>query len=179
MFLVGSPGVQPDALKDDWTFSVTGLSGPARLRVTLPDGWILRAAMHEGRDIADTPIDTKGGANVSGVQLILSNHVASVTGQVTDDNGAPLADGTVIVFPTDPRNWFENSRFVRTTRPDQRGRYQMKDIPPGDYFAVAIDYVEDGIWNDPDYLDSIRNTRRRSRSARVRPQTLAAETRDA
>ena len=27
---------------------------------------------------------------------------------------------------------------------------------PGDYLAVAVDYVEDGSWNDPEYLESLR-----------------------
>lgn len=28
--------------------------------------------------------------------------------------------------------------------------------PPGEYLAVAIDYMEEGIWNDPEYLESIQ-----------------------
>ena len=27
---------------------------------------------------------------------------------------------------------------------------------PGDYLAIAVDYVEDGTSNDPEYLESIR-----------------------
>jgi hypothetical protein len=45
---------------------------------------------------------------------------------------------------------------VRTARPDQQGRYQIKGLPPGEYLAVALNYVEDGSWNDPEYLESIR-----------------------
>ena len=29
-------------------------------------------------------------------------------------------------------------------------------MPPGEYLAVALDYVEQGIWNDSEYLESIR-----------------------
>lgn len=36
------------------------------------------------------------------------------------------------------------------------GKFQIRGLPPGEYLAVAIDYVEDGMWNDPDYLESIR-----------------------
>ena len=28
--------------------------------------------------------------------------------------------------------------------------------PPGDYLVAALDYVQDGMWNDPEYLESIR-----------------------
>ena len=45
---------------------------------------------------------------------------------------------------------------MKTARPDQGGSYQIKGLPPGDYVAVAVSYVEDGMWNDPEYLDAIR-----------------------
>ena len=79
-----------------------------------------------------------------------------MSGQLTDDKGAPATDGTIIVFANDADKWAEDSRFVRSARPDQEGKYQIRGLPPGDYLAVAIDYVEEGMWNDPEYLDSVR-----------------------
>ena len=155
IFIVGGPEYN-QALKADWTFAVTGLTDAVRLRVALPPGWIVKAALHDGRDIADAPIEVKAGGSLTGVQLIVTDRVAGATGRVVDDNGAPLADGTVIVFSADSEKWFENSRFVRTARPDQNGRFQMTDVPPGEYLALAVDYVEDGAWDDPDYLDALR-----------------------
>ena len=60
------------------------------------------------------------------------------------------------MFANDADKWAEDSRFVRSARPDQEGKYQIRGLPPGDYLAVAIDYVEEGMWNDPEYLESIR-----------------------
>jgi carboxypeptidase family protein len=82
--------------------------------------------------------------------------VTTVSGVLTDTNGAPLADGTVIVFSTESDKWSDASRFVRSARPDQQGKYQIKGLPPGEYLALAIDYVQDGMWNDPEYLESLR-----------------------
>jgi hypothetical protein len=28
-------------------------------------------------------------------------------------------------------------------------------LPSGEYLAVALDYVQDGVWNDPEYLASL------------------------
>jgi len=81
--------------------------------------------------------------------------VTTVTGTLMDDSAVPLADGTILVFSVDRQRWFDGSRFVRAVRPDQRGRYQIKGLPRGDYFAVAVDSVEDGAWGEADYLDSI------------------------
>ena len=149
-------GVDNGRVKDDWTFAVGGVFGPARIRVTLLDGWMVKAILRDGRDVADTTFNLKSGEELSGLQVIVTNKVTSVTGQLTDDKGAPLADGTVIVFAADSEKWAEDSRFVRSARPDQQGQYQIKGLPPGEYLAIAVDYVQEGMWNDPEYLESIR-----------------------
>ena len=38
---------------------------------------------------------------------------------------------------------------------------KSRGLPAGEYFAVAVEYVQDGIWNDPEYLDSIGRYARR------------------
>ena len=112
--------------------------------------------MHDGRDIAELPIELRSGETLSGVQVIVTKRVTSLTGQLVDDKGGPLSDGSVIVFAEDSTKWVEDSRFVRSSRPDQSGRWRIRGLPPGDYLAVAVDTVEDGQWNEPEYLESIR-----------------------
>jgi hypothetical protein len=143
-------------INDDWTFSVTNVVGPARLRVTVPDGWAVRAIQHAGRDLGAAPIEMKSGERVSDVQLVLTDRVASLSGRLADDNDRPLVDGTIVVFAADRAKWFDNSPHVRAVRPDQQGNYRVGSLLPGEYLAVAVDYVEQGIWNDPDYLESLR-----------------------
>ena len=41
-------------------------------------------------------------------------------------------------------------------RLDQLGQFEIRGLPPGDYLAVAFDYVADGAWNDPAYLEAAR-----------------------
>ena len=143
-------------VRPDWSFTVVSVFGAARVRAIVPDGWTVRAIMHDGRDIADTPVEMKSGETLTDVQVIVSSKVTTVSGQLLDDRGAPLVDGTVIVFADDSTKWSDDSRWVRAVRPDQQGRYQIQGLPPGEYLAVAVDYVEEGVWNDPEYLDSIR-----------------------
>ena len=127
----GAPGggAIPDSgrVRDDWSFSVVSVFGAARVRAIVPEGWTVKAILHDGRDIADTPIEMKSGETMSGVQVIVSNRVTTISGQLLDDKGAPLVDGTVIVFADDASKWSDDSRWVRAVRPDQQGRYQIKD----------------------------------------------------
>jgi hypothetical protein len=143
-------------LNDDWTFSATAIVGPARFRFTLPEGWAVKSILHNGRDVTDATIEMRNGEAMSGLQVIVTDRVTTIAGQVVDDKGAPTTDGTVVVFADDAEKWSDGSRYVRAVRPDYQGQYQVKGLPPGEYLAVALDYVQDGMWNDPEYLVSIR-----------------------
>ena len=125
-------GGNPDSgrVKDDWTFSVTRVYGPARLRVALPNGWMVKAVLQDGRDITDTPLAPNNGDALSGVEVILARRATSVTGQLSDEKGTPLTDGTIIVFSSDSEKWAEDSRFVRATRPDHC-RDAARRVPRG------------------------------------------------
>jgi hypothetical protein len=153
----GGPSI-PDSgrVREDWTFTVTNAYGASRLYASLPDGWSLKTILQDGRDITDVPVEMKSGEELSGVEVIVTNRVTTVTGQLADDKGAPVVDGAVLLFADDASKWSEDSRWVRAVRPDQQGRYEIKGLPPGEYLAVALNYIEDGIWNDPEYLESIR-----------------------
>jgi carboxypeptidase family protein len=143
-------------LNDDWTFSATAIVGPARFRVALPPGWALKSILHNGRDVTDTAIEMKSGEELSGIQVVVTDRVTTLAGQLLDEKGVPIADGTVIVFAGGPEKWSDESRYVRAVRPDHQGQFQINGLPAGDYLAVALDYVQDGMWNDPEYLASIR-----------------------
>jgi protocatechuate 3,4-dioxygenase beta subunit len=160
-------------VREDWTFMVTGILGAVRLRATVPDGWAVKAILHDGRDISDEPFEMRGNEELTGVQVVITDRVTSVSGQLRDDQGAPLPDGTIIVFADDAEKWSEESRWVRSTRPDQDGQYQIRGLPPGQYVAVAVDYVEDGMWNDPEYLESIRRFGQRLTLSEAGSQTLS------
>jgi protocatechuate 3,4-dioxygenase beta subunit len=146
---------------DNWTFTVTRLFGPARLRAVLPDGWMLKAIFQGGRDITDTLVAPKYGETLSDVQVIVTDRVTNVIGRLTDNQGAALIDGTIIVFSSDAEKWAEDSRFVRAARPDQQGQFRISGLPAGDYLVTAVDYVQDGQWNDPEYLEALRRDSQR------------------
>jgi hypothetical protein len=150
----GSPGFGPIA--PDGSFSIKGVFGRSRLRLTLPDTWMVKAMTYDGRDVTDVPIELKSGEIMSGVQIVITDRVTAVSGQLTDDKGLPLTDATILVFADDPEQWAADARTVRAVRPDQTGQYQIKGLPAGAYRAIALEYVEDGLWNDPEYLATLR-----------------------
>ena len=145
-------------IQDDGTFTVHNVFGRARFQVTLPEGWMVKSIAHEGRDIMDAALELKHGEQVHGVEILITNRLTEITGQVLDTRNAPVGEATVLVFPTDANRWYENSAATRATRPDQQGRWQLKGLPAGEYLAVALDYVENDAWQDPEYLESLRES---------------------
>jgi hypothetical protein len=169
----GNPNPDSGRVKDDWTFSVSNLFGAVNLRANVPDPWTVKAILQNGRDITDQPLEMKSGEELSGIQIVLTDRQTTVIGQLTDDKGATTDDGTIIVFPTEAEKWTENSRFVRSARPDQQGQYQIRGLPAGEYLAVAVEYVQEGMWNDPEFLESIRRYGQRVSLTDGSSQTIA------
>jgi len=172
-----NPTATPDngRVTETATFTVTGVYGPARLRVNLPDDWAVQSIQRDGRDITDETIEARSGETLGNVQVVINNKINVVSGRVTDAKGAATGNGAVIVFAEDAGRWLEDSRYVRSARPDQQGTFQIKGLPAGEYLAVALEYVEDGAWNDPEYLDSIRPYGQRVKLLDSGSQTIALE----
>ena len=151
-----TPGI--GAVEPDGSFTAVGVFGAPRLRVELPDGWAIKSVMHQGRDITDVPLVLKSGEVLSNVLVTVTNSLSVIDGELTDAKGRPTGEGTVIVFVDDASQWTEDSRFVAAARPDRGGHWVVEGLPPGKYLAVAVDYVEEGQWHDPEYLESIRTS---------------------
>ena len=62
--------------------------------------------------------------------------------RVQDDRGRPLTDYAVVAFSPDSSKWGYQTRFVRSARPNQDGRFDLEGLPPGDYLVAALEYLE-------------------------------------
>jgi protocatechuate 3,4-dioxygenase beta subunit len=147
----------PSVVREDGTFELRGLAGRVLVRPSgLPTGWTLKAVDYGGQDITDTPIEFKGTEEATGVRVVLSALTTEVVGSVSDDRGQPVKEYTTVIFAQDADRWGPFSRFIAVGRPDQNGRYQVRGLPPGAYFAAALDYVQQGEWLDPAFLERLR-----------------------
>jgi len=62
-----------------------------------------------------------------------------------------------VLFPEDAAQWVFPSRRVRMVRVDQTGVFRAQSLPPGErYLAVAVDYLEQGEFQDPLFLERMR-----------------------
>ena len=147
----------PGSVKADGTFELRGLSGTRIVRAAgLPPGWTLKSVRVNGNDVTDSGIDFKAGEGVTGMEVVLTSKLTEVNGTVKAGS-EPAKDYTLVVFADDSQKWsLPNSRYVTGTRPDQDGRFQIQNLPAGGYLAIAVDYLAQGEWNDPDVLERLK-----------------------
>jgi protocatechuate 3,4-dioxygenase beta subunit len=150
-------------MKEDGSFELKGLAGTRLIRVgNLPAGWMLKAVRLNGTDITDTGAEFKSGEAVSGLEVVVTSRLTELNGRVSGSDGNPVKDYTVVIFSEDSEMWtLPMSRWVTGARPDQDGRFKVRNLPPGSYYAIAVDYVEQGAWGDPDLLERLKGSARR------------------
>jgi hypothetical protein len=148
------PSFGMGAVKDSGAFEVEGLIGARLFRpANLPKGWILKRVTLNGEDVTDKGVEFKPGEDLTGIEVELTNRLTSISGAVTDDRGAAQKDYTVVVFPEDPSKWsLAMNRWMSSSRPDQDGRFKISNLPPGPYYALAVEYVAPGESSDPEWL---------------------------
>ena len=156
-------------------FELGGVAGAQRLLVNgVPDGWAVHAIEHDGEDITERDVDLKSGERLEEVRIVLTDRLTVIQGAVVTEKGEPSSSGTVVVFANDPALWGERSRHTRAVRPGQNGAFEIKGLPAGDYRAVAMEYIPEGDWLDPEVLGTLvdRATRFALAEAETRSLTL-------
>jgi Carboxypeptidase regulatory-like domain len=169
-----TPGFIPDGdkVRADGNFEVKGVFGLNRFNIApMPDGWAIRRVDFNGRDVAASGVDPQS-QTLEGVTITLTNRFLTVSGALRDAKGNPMPSATAILFPDDQSLWVEDLRTIRTARVDQSGTFTVKALRPGDYLAVAVPGVQNNQWNDPEFLETLRDQAQRFTVAEGESKTV-------
>ena len=149
---------------DDFTFELKAFPGRIGLRAFAPvtpggptaaSGWQLKAIRANGLDATDSGIDL-GSQGLSGVEIEFTNRVQQLSGTVTDAKGAAATDYVVLAFAQDRSRWLlPLNRYAAMARPGADGTFKTGALPPGEYYAVALDGIDLNDWQDPERLESL------------------------
>jgi hypothetical protein len=91
---------------------------------------------------------TRGSA--ASLEITISSHGARVQGTVTNQDALP-APGVWVVLVPDATHVSQHRLYKHQTT-DQYGHFDLRGIVPGDYTLFSWDEVEEGAWEDPDFL---------------------------
>jgi hypothetical protein len=145
----------------DGTFELRGLVGLLRIVATPPPGWWVKSIDVGGVDVTDAPLRFAGsGYSRTDAAIVIAAGAPSLSGRVEDDAGRAVDDYRVLVFSTNPQRWFGRSPYVRIGYgPEADGGFIVRDLPPGDYWAIAVDAIDgdadSGEWQNPEVLASL------------------------
>ena len=133
------------------TFELEGLFGIYTLRFdSLPTGWAIKSITANGVDVSDTAVEFRPADRVT-MRVELTDRITQVTGTVRADRAVNGA--TVVIFPDDPSKWTNTSRFIKTARLTDGAQFSVRGLPPHSrYLAVAVDFIEPGEAQNPEFL---------------------------
>ena len=128
------------------------------LRFQGAPGWIVKSINWRGRDYTNAPFDASAADDLSGVQVVVTNLVPTLTGTVRLPDGSAAGSAVVVVFPIQPALRVNTGLWpTRMTSLPLRtdGTYRFTTLPAGDYFVAAIDRSRLGTWRDADALAAL------------------------
>lgn len=137
------------------TFKLAGMSGPFYLGINgLSDEWAVSRITVDGVDVTDEPIDLKG--QTGSARVVLTDRVTTVSGVV--QSRRETANYSIVVFADDVTKWNYPSRYVRSARANDKGQFRISGLPANErYVAVAVDFLEEGEEQDPQFLERLRS----------------------
>jgi hypothetical protein len=154
-------GGPPPTLQADFSFELKTMPGRIALRAILPpaagtqNGWQVKAIRVNGTDATDTGVDVEA-RGAGAIEIELTNRRQQISGTVSDGRGNRVKDSTVLLFAQDRGRWTAPfNRYLARTQAGDDGLFQVGALPPGDYYAIALDGADLSAWQDPDFLDGL------------------------
>ena len=141
-------------------FQIRDVAGHVLFRPNgLPVNLALRSVTLNGVDITDRPYDTANG-DITGLEVVVGEP-SRINGTARNARGEPVRDYRAALFPANAKPSLLTSRFVRTGGADPNGRFELIQLPPGEYLGVAVESLEQGQEWDPEFQHRLLPAARR------------------
>jgi hypothetical protein len=141
----GTAWSEPEADGDDKRMVVKGAE-PGIYSVDIPpnSGWYVESALYGSVDLLTDDMTVPEGGGTEAIEITLRNDGASVGGTVRG-RGTAAAGGMVLLVSS------RAPRLVRVARV-MNGSFNIRDLAPGSYRAIAIDQADDLEYTNPEAL---------------------------
>ena len=125
-------------MDDAFRFYASDVFGAYLVRVAgLGRGWAVKAVTLDGVDITDLPMAFTA-EHEGRLHVVLSSRVATVEGRVRVEEGASAGDARIYLFAEERTSWRMSSPRTHAIDVGENGKFQIPDLAPGRYYAVAV-----------------------------------------
>jgi Carboxypeptidase regulatory-like domain len=87
--------------------------------------------------------------------VIVSANGGQIDGSVQNEKSEPAAGATVVLIPEASRR--TSNYLYKRVGTDQNGHFTIKGVKPGEYKVFAWEEVENGAYQDPDFLKPLES----------------------
>ncbi len=143
-------------LKEDDSFTLSDVS-PDQYTVHvmgLPQGFYVKSIRMGDMDALETGLNLTNGAAGS-LEIVLNPNGGQVEGAVINTKQQPAAGATVALVRDAAHR--QQIRLFKTAMTDAYGHFTITGIAPGDYTLFAWGHIEDGAYQDPEFLKPYEN----------------------
>ena len=136
------------AVKPDGTFTIQHVQPVAyQVRVTIPAGGYLKSMRLGERSLASPRIDLAQAAGA--LSIAVGGDGGRLEGAVMSAQGTPVEGAAVVAVPDGRlRDWTDLARSAVAGR---EGKFELRDLAPGDYQILAWEDAEPGAPLDTDF----------------------------
>jgi protocatechuate 3,4-dioxygenase beta subunit len=170
----GAPeGVAVRADRQTLEFATVAPGGRYVVRAAESGGWVAHAITIDGKEVTDRAFDLQSDAG--SIVISYTDRPSRVTGTVRDAAGHASATAIVLAFPVDRQRWTDHGRSPRLLRSvftTESGVYTFDHLPPGGYYAIAIEDPGSDDWRDAQTLATLANRAMKLTVVAGEPRTL-------
>jgi protocatechuate 3,4-dioxygenase beta subunit len=111
-------------------------------------GWFVKSVSAGGQDLKETGIALSGGSLY--LDVVLSGKAAIIEGNAVTATQELVPNATIVAVP-DAEHRKRQDRYVQTVA-DQRGRFRLRGLAPGQYTVFAFQDLDGDQFYDPEFL---------------------------
>lgn len=88
------------------------------------------------------------------LNIVIGTNPGTMNGRVLNDQQQMVPGAAVMLFAASPAARITRTDMFRVSSTDTSGRFQVKDLPPGDYKVFAWEGLDKDVWLDPDFANN-------------------------
>ena len=92
------------------------------------------------------------------IEIVMGSHPGRLSGVVSDSTGKPVTNVMVVLSPNSANR--KRIDLFKSVRTDAHGRFEISNIPPGDYAVFSWEDVEPTAWLNSEFLSQYEKSGR-------------------